>query len=318
MNSRPLNILIWHVHGAYLLYLSRSRHNFYVPSKPDRSGDYVGRWGHLPWGPNVYDVPADEVKRLRLDCVVYQLPRQIEDESERILSADQRRLPSIYLEHEPPHEHATEKRHLAAGRSGVLLVHVTHFNALMWDNGGAPVRVIEHGVPEPEARWTGELSRGVTALNDIATRGRRAGFDVYQEARLRTPIDLVGMRTRGLPGGLGEIVHRDLPAFEARYRFYFQPMRYASLALSVCEAMMLGLPIVGLATTEMVRAVPNGVAGYVDTALEPLIERMNELARDRSLAARLGEGARRHARERFHIERFTRDWERVFWEVTGA
>lgn len=316
--SRPLNVLIWHVHGAYLLYLTQSRHTFYVPSKPDRAGDYVGRWGHLPWGPNVIDVPAEEVKRLKLDCVIYQLPRQFERESRAVLSRDQRRLPRIYLEHEPPHEHATEKRHPFADEKNAMIVHVTHFNALMWDNGRAPVRVIEHGVLEPPAHWTGELARGVTAVNDIATRGRRGGYDLFERARARTALDLVGMGTAGLPGGLGEVLHRDLPAFESRYRYYFQPMRYASLALAVCEAMMLGLPVVGIGTAEMVRAVPNGAAGFVDTALEPLVERMNELARDPRLAAKLGAGARKHARERFSIGRFTADWERALREVTRA
>lgn len=317
--SRPLNVLIWHVHGAYLLYLTQTRHNFYVVSKPERTGDYLGKWGHLPFGDNVHDVPVERVKDLRLDCVVYQLPGQYQRDRYDFMSAGQLKLPGIYIEHEPPHEHATEKRHYTAGDRNMLLVHVTHFNGLMWDNSGVEHAVVEHGVLEPKARWTGELPRGVTALNHIAHRGRRGGFDVYAAARQRFPeLDLVGMATEGLPGGLGEVLHRDLPAFEARYRFYFQPMRYASLALAVCEAMMLGMPVVGLATTEMARAVPSGVAGFVDTSLDPLVERMRELAADPAYARKLGEGARRHARERYSIGRFVRDWEAVFGRVCGC
>ena len=71
-----------------------------------------------------------------------------------------------------------------------------------------------------------------------------------------------------------------------------------------CEAMMLGVPIVGLATTEMVTAIENGVSGYVDTDVRRLIERMRDLLADPAEARRLGEGARRVARERFGIERF--------------
>ena len=309
--SRPLDVLIWHVHGANLLYLTQSRHRFYVPSKPDRKGDNDGRWGHQPRGKNEIDVPVENVKDLKLDCVIYQLPHQYERYQHEVLSPEQRRLPHIYLEHEPPHEHATEKRHLLADDKNGLIVHVTHFNRLMWDNGPAPTTVIEHGVLDRGSLYTGELPRGVVARNNIADRGRRGGYDIYRRALERVPLDLVGMGTRELPGGRAEVIHRDLPRFEARYRFYFQPMRYASLALAVCEAMTLGLPVVGVATTEMVRAVPSGVAGFVDTAVEPLIERMRQLIAEPQLARELGRGARRHALERYGIGRFVREWEKT-------
>ena len=118
-------------------------------------------------------------------------------------------------------------------------------------------------------------------------------------------------------GGLGEVPHDRLPAFEARYRFFFNPIRYTSLGLSVCEAMAIGMPIVGLATTEMVTAVTNGVSGYVETDLRRLAARMRELLDDPEAARRLGEGARRTARARFDIARFARDWDETFRFVAG-
>jgi glycosyltransferase involved in cell wall biosynthesis len=85
----------------------------------------------------------------------------------------------------------------------------------------------------------------------------------------------------------------------------------------VLEAMMIGMPIVGLATTEMVTAVENGVSGYVDTDVEKLVARMGELLRSPGEARRLGEGARRAAQVRFDIHRFARDWEETFTLVAG-
>jgi len=38
--------------------------------------------------------------------------------------------------------------------------------------------------------------------------------------------------------------------------------------------MMIGLPIVGLATTELVTVIENGVQGYIDTDVYKLIEPM--------------------------------------------
>ncbi len=79
---------------------------------------------------------------------------------------------------------------------------------------------------------------------------------------------------------------------------------------------MLGMPVVGLATTEMATAVSNGEAGFVDTSLERLIPRMKMLLDNPAEARRLGENARCYARQRFSIERFVSDWNVVLAEVT--
>lgn len=315
---RSLRILTWHVHGSYLYYLTaKSKHQFYVPSKPDRSGDYVGRWGHIPWGPNVHDVPVDEVKNLKLDCVIYQRPRQYLSDQYDILSDHQLRLPKIYIEHDPPWESPTEQRHWVDDPN-TLLVHVTPFNQLMWNSGRTPTMVIDHGVIVPAGiHYTGELNRGIVVINHIVRRGRRLGLDVYQRAHAEVPLDLVGMASDEVPGGIHEVTHALLPAFEARYRFLFNPIRWTSMGLSVIEAMMIGMPIVGLATTEMSTAIENGVSGYVDTDIGKVVDKMKELLRDPAEAKRLGEGARRHAMERFNIERFMADWDRALALATG-
>lgn len=78
---------------------------------------------------------------------------------------------------------------------------------------------------------------------------------------------------------------------------------------------MIGMPIVALATTEMATAIDDGVSGYADTNVATLIERMRELIADPDHARRLGEHARRQARERFNIGRFAADWNRAFLDV---
>jgi|SRR5579884_635297 hypothetical protein len=313
--GRPLRILTWHVHGSYLYYLVQSPHEFYLPIKPGRPEGYGGRWGNFPWPDNVHEVPADRVRALDVDCVVFQSRKNYLEDQHEILSEAQRRLPRIYLEHDPPREHPTNTRHIVDDPS-ILLVHVTPFNDLMWDSNRTPTRVIEHGVIVPEGlRHTGELARGIVVVNGLPRRGRLAGLDIFERARRQVPLDLAGMQSEQI-GGLGDIPHNDLAAREVGYRFFFNPIRYTSLGLAVCEAMMLGMPIVGLATTEMVTAVENGVSGYVHTALPPLIDHMRDLLADPAEARRLGDGARRTAEERFNIGRFIRDWNAAFAEVT--
>lgn len=63
----------------------------------------------------------------------------------------------------------------------------------------------------------GELERGIVVVNNLASRGRRLGPDVFASAAKRVPLDLVGMSAEEA-GGLGEIGNLDLAAFTARYR----------------------------------------------------------------------------------------------------
>jgi glycosyltransferase involved in cell wall biosynthesis len=312
-----LRILTWHVHGSYLYYLTHVPHEFYVPVKPGRPAGYGGRAGSFPWPDNLHQVPAEELHDLELDCVLYQSAQHWLHDGPELLSDEQLALPVIYLEHDPPRRHPTDTRH-PVDDSSVLLVHVTPFNALMWDSGDTPTRVIEHGVVVPDdARYSGELARGIVVVNNLASRGRRLGADVFVEARERVPLDLVGMGAEEL-GGLREVQPPELARFASRYRFFFNPIRYTSLGLAICEAMMAGMPIIGLATTELVTVVKNGESGWVDTKLETLIEHMNALLANPAEARRLGEGARRTAVERFGMDRFVRDWAEAFALVTGT
>ena len=239
-----------------------------------------------------------------------------ERDRHELLTDAQRRLPAIYLEHDPPREHPTDTRHWVDDPE-VLLVHCTAFNRLMWDSGRTPTRVIEHGIDAPaDIRWNGGLDRGIVVINDLATRGRRLGADLFVAARGDVPLDLVGMHSEAL-GGLGEVPRRDLPAFSSRYRFFFNPIRWTSLGLGLIEAMSIGMPIVAFATTEIPAVLRHRVSGLLATDLDPLVDGMRELLDDHELAGRLGAAAREIALERFSIERFARDWTRAFQDVTG-
>jgi glycosyltransferase involved in cell wall biosynthesis len=312
---RPLRILTWHTHGSYLYYLTQARHEFFVLSKPGRPPGYGGRSGQMAWGDNVHDLPVAKVRDEQFDCIIFQDDDQFEKDQYEFLSAAQRALPRIYIEHDPPRNHPTDTRHLVDDPN-VMLVHVSHFNALMWDNGLTPHRVIEHGVLVPDnIDYQGGFDTGLVIVNHLARRGRRLGADVFQEARVQVPLQLVGMEAEAL-GGIGEIAHAELPAFAARYRYLFNPIRYTSLGLAVIESMMIGMPVVALATTEMVTVIDNGESGFIDTNLATLITQMKELGRSPALARQLGAGARRRARERFGIGRFCTDWDAVLHEVT--
>jgi len=312
---RRLRILTWHVHGNYLWYLTQVPHDFYLMTDAARSVHHTGRSGTLPWGDNVHEAPVDTVRDMPFDLVLYQSQAEFERAAE-VLSPAQRRLPAVYLEHDPPLEHPTDQRHWA-DNGHETIVHVTGFNALMWAHRQSPVEVVEHGIRLlSDARYDGGVAEGITVVNNLGTRGRRLGPDVFLQFREQVPVTLVGMGSLEL-GGHGEVANRDLPGFVANYRFFFNPIRYTSLGLSVLEAMHVGLPILGLATTEMPTVIANGVNGWLDTRPERLVEVARQLLADPELARQWGDAARRTAQERFGIDRFVADWLRVFDRVAN-
>jgi hypothetical protein len=314
---RRLRILTWHVHGNYLYSLTQAPHDFVVPVLPNDPPGY-GALGHkIPWGGNVRQVRADEIRNEPLDCVIYQSRTAFEHDRFQILTAEQRALPCAYIEHNPPEPHPTDTVHFFRHDRGIL-VHVTPYNALMWDSPGVSTRVIEHGiVAAPAVVYSGEIERGITVINHLRQRGRRVGADIYEWAASRVPLDLIGMQSETM-GGQGEISNMQVSAYIARYRFFFTPIRYASLGLSLVEAMMAGMPIVGVAATDLPNVITNGVDGYVDSRRDRLVACMRQLLRDPELAREWGEAARRTALRRFSIGRYVDDWNDVLGLLTGV
>lgn len=316
MNEEPLRILTWHVHGSYLYYLAQGPYDLLLPVDAVRSPGYCGRTPSYDWPDNVHEVPVDSLWRTHYDAVLYQHPDQWLHDGPALLG-DTISRPKIYLEHNAPQGHPTNTHHIVRDPSATL-VHCTHFNRLMWDCGDVPTRVVEHGVHVPEQpTYTGTLERALVIVNDLGRRGRRLGNDFVQYARAQgVPIDVIGMHSDEVEGGIGEVPHHALQEFAGHYRVVLAPIRYGSLALSVLEAMAAGCPVVGFNTAEMAELITNGVNGYVSTDPDKVVAALKRLLVDESEAWRLGANARQHVIARHSLERFTTDWNTLFSEVT--
>ncbi|MCH5685707.1 glycosyltransferase [Niabella sp. W65] len=118
--------------------------------------------------------------------------------------------------------------------------------------------------------------------------------------------------------GIGEVLHPQLPEVRSRYRFLFHPVRHTSLALAVCEAMMAGVPVVGLATTELVTAITNGVNGWIHTNTDILIDNMKSLLKDRLKAKKMGRAGQETAMELWNIQQFSKRWQHAFEQVLAS
>jgi hypothetical protein len=310
--ERP-SIFTWHVHGSYLYYLSQGNYDIYIPVKENKEEGYYGRGATFPFGDNVHEIPFEDVRHYSFDCILFQSEKNYLADQFEVLSAAQQRLPRIYLEHNTPARDPVNQQH-PVDDPMVMLVHVTHYNRLMWNSNRTPVTVISHGVTDSPYAWCGDLPCGLVAINHLQQRGRTLGWDIYGQVSRQIPLELIGM---GNQEGAGEVLHPELPAFRSKYRFYFHPVRHTSLALAVCEAMMQGMPVVALATTELVTVIKDGENGYIHTDINYLIEKMKLLLNDPGHAMKLGARAKETAQSMFNIARFTAEWEQLFTRITG-
>ena len=309
-----MKVLHWHVHGSYSTALVQGPQTFLVPVDDARGTDGRGRARTWDWPANAVERTAAELAGERPDVVVLQRAHEVELCERWTGLRPGRDVPAIWLEHNAPQGRIAEMRHPAADHDGVHVVHVTHFNALFWDTGDRPTRVIEHGILDPGLRDVGELPRGAAVVNEAVRRGRVTGTDLLAPIGAGGPIDLFGIDAEALGG-------TDLPQHAmhdelARRRAYVHPVRWTSLGLSLLEAMHLGLPVVAVASTEVPDVVPPE-AGCVSADPARLAAALEGFVQDRDAARAAGRHARAAVQERFALTRFLTDWKDVLEEVAA-
>jgi hypothetical protein len=317
---RSVKVLVWHVHGSWTTAFVNGAHDYLLPTTPGRDADGRGRAETWTWPATATEVPHSDLRDAPPDLVVLQRPRDLE-----LLRAwtgweAGRDVPAVYVEHNTPGGDVPFSRHPLADQARIPVVHVTHFNRLVWDCGTAPTLVVEHGIVDPGLRYTGEVRRAAVLVNEPVRRGRAVGTDLVLRLTERVPVDLYGMGAHALhpcpeaPAG-HLYTHQNLPQDDvhtqmSRRAVYVHTSRWTSLGLSVLEAMHLGMPVVAVATTEACRAVAPGT-GILTADPDELITATRRLLDRPEEARELGRRGREVALERYGLKRFLRDWDQV-------
>jgi hypothetical protein len=319
-----VNIVVWHVHGSWTTAFVQGRHRYLVPTLPERGAWGGGRPAAWDWPASAVETSPEELAEADVDVVVLQRPEEIELAERWLGRRPGRDVAAVFLEHNAPRGGpAAASRHPMADVDDLLLVHVTHFNALMWDTGATATAVVEHGIVDPGHRYTGELPAAAVCVNEPIRRGRVTGTDLLPRFADAVPLDVFGMGTDGLGGHLGSPRVRtigDLPQRlmhdqMARRRAYLHPLRWTSLGLSLLEAMHLGMPVVALATTEAHEAVPPGT-GLCSTDVDRLARELRALVAEPERARAVGAAGREHVLNRYGLDRFLAGWDAVLDRIT--
>lgn len=325
-----MRILLWHVHGSWTTAFVQGEHEYLVPVLPGRPADGRGRARTWDWPSSVREVTPGRLRRAvedgEVDVVLLQRPheaRLLREWTGRTAGGD---LPAVYLEHDAPGGPAAATRHpladvdaVADGR--VPIVHVTAFNALMWDTGTARTTVIDHGVPDPGHRYTGEREHLAAVVNEPVRRRRAAGTDILLRLAREIPAEVYGMGTErlaeqlaplgpvaaGTAGRLHDLPQPELHERLPGARLYLHPYRWTSLGLALLEAMALGMPVLALPVTAAYEAVPPE-AGVLSADPDELAAVARRWLNDPAEAAAYGKSAREHVLRRYPLDLFLDRW----------
>ncbi|MCU1637624.1 MAG: glycosyltransferase [Microbacteriaceae bacterium] len=320
-----MRILAWHVHGGWMDAFVRGGHDYLLPMAAGR-GSGLGGTG-LPWPTSVHEVPPGSLRDEQIDLAVLQRPEDLA-EAERLTGRRLGRdLPALYVEHNTPKEGVPNQIHPLADRCDIPIVHVTHFNRLMWDSGSAPTVVIEHGIPDPGPLYSGERPHLGFVINEPIRRWRVTGTDLLPRFAEAAPLEAFGMSIAHLPERIGLDERRLIlrgnlatPRLHERLagcRVYLHPLRWTSLGLSLLEAMHLAMPVVVLATTEAPRAVPPE-AGAISADVDELVRVARRLVDDPDEARSRGQIAREIALERYSLRAFLERWDELIEDTVAT
>ncbi|KOX10539.1 glycosyl transferase [Micromonospora sp. NRRL B-16802] len=323
-----MNILLWHVHGSWTTSFVHGAHRYLIPTTPDRGPYGLGRARTYPWPDSAVEVAPEDLPDTDVDLVILQRPEEVDLAEQWLGRRPGRDVPAIYVEHNTPKGDVPNTRHPMADRTDLLIAHVTGFNQIFWDTGTARTSVVDHGIVAPAVSYTGELDRLAVVINEPVRRGRVTGTDLLPRFAEIAPLDVYGMGVAGLADHLGLPAdritsHDDVPqdrmhAELAQRRAYLHLCRWTSLGLSLIEAMAIGMPVVALATTEAVTAVPPE-AGALATRMDTLLDAASRFVAEPAAARQAGAAARTAARDRYGLDRFLADWDRLLEEeVCGS
>ncbi|MFG1894567.1 glycosyltransferase [Micromonospora zamorensis] len=323
-----MNILLWHVHGSWTTSFVHGSHRYLIPTTPDRGPYGLGRARTYPWPDSAVEVAPEDLPGADIDLVILQRPEEIDRAEAWLRRRPGRDLPAIYVEHNTPKGDVPNTWHPMADRDDLLIAHVTGFNQIFWDTGATRTTVVDHGIVAPTVSYTGELDRLAVVINEPIRRGRVTGTDLLPRFAEIAPLDVFGMGVAGLADHLGLPAdrltsHDDVPQHRmhaelARRRAYLHLCRWTSLGLSLIEAMAIGMPVVALATTEAVTAVPPE-AGALATRTDTLLDAARRFIAEPATARQAGAAARTAARDRYGLDRFLADWDRLLEEeVCGS
>lgn len=308
VNSKTtkFNILTFFTHETFGDNLSKTGHNFYwVPTPHKPTWDVQTR----PPSKNSYllgGLPTD----LRIDLILaqeksWQLPKALE--IQRILG-----VPIISHNHTMPIAQNQKQLEYFQNLKGNINSYITEHSRSAFND--VEKGVVIHNAVDTDTfnKWEPTRSGGAVVCNHMMGRGQFYSVEMFKAVSKEVPLTLIGDN----PGISQSIAD---PAQLARtvgsYQFFANFSIYSPLSMSLIEAASIGLPIVSTSMQATPEVFTHGENALLTNDPTEFAEFCKLLMKDKELATKLGVGARKLAVEKFGLDRFTSQWNDLFWKA---
>jgi glycosyltransferase involved in cell wall biosynthesis len=160
----------------------------------------------------------------------------------------------------------------------------------------------------------------------VGTPSRRKGADLLPRIMERLDDRFIllattdGLNIPGKASSLGRLDSRGLLEAYNSCDLLLFPTRFEGFGLTVAEAMACGKPVVSTDCSSIPELVDDGKGGFLCRVddVDGYADKIRYLADNPSEMRRMGEHNRKSAQERFSLERFGRDYRRLYQEYAGG
>lgn len=316
--DEPLNILTCPTHEAYETNLCKTGHNFFAVRSPQVK-DWNSKYRPLPDNYVLLN-PHKQDKQLPPEIDFDVILSQNKFGQFQVLQNLSRLLhvPMISLEHTlPPNNWPTGQIDALKNMRGHLNLFISEYSREKWGWKPEEALVIHHGIdtelfkPHPFDELFGKSDREnhlLSVVNDWINRDWCCGFNLWQEVSKGINVKVVG-DTPGLSKPAPNT--EQLIAFYRNARVFLNTSLISPVPTSLLEAMACGCAIVSTATCMIPEIIENGKNGYISNNPQELRNYCQLLLGNKELCNKMGEAARQTILERFSLDAFTKNWNKI-------
>jgi glycosyltransferase involved in cell wall biosynthesis len=198
---------------------------------------------------------------------------------------------------------------------------ISNFNRNAWGFDESNSSVIEHGIDtdfwKPSSLEHEELLPKtndvcLSVVNDWPNRDWCCGFDLWRQTTQGLPVKVLG-HSPGLSEAAESVEH--LREEYRSSRLFYNTSLHSPVPTVLMEAMACGCAIVSTATCMIPEIIEHGKNGLISNDPNELRGFLEMLLKDKDLANKLGQEARKTICEKYNLQSFVDNWNNLFYDT---
>ncbi|MHA2401420.1 MAG: glycosyltransferase family 4 protein [Candidatus Kariarchaeaceae archaeon] len=198
---------------------------------------------------------------------------------------------------------------------------ISNFNRDAWGFSEDNANVVEHGVDTEfwgEPSSYGKMPFVLSVVNEFPSRDWCCGFEIWKAVASSVPCKVVGKCT-GKDAGFSQPAEsrEQLREIYQTATVFLNTSIHSPVPTVMMEAMACGCPVVTTGTCMIPEIIEHGVNGIIAKDVKDMKFWCRELLEKPELANKIGEAGRKTIREKYNLERFVRNWDKLLYKTIG-